>query len=243
MLSNYLTMALRLLWRERSYAAINIFGLAVGFALCLLVIQLAAYQLSVGDFHEKKDRVFRVMGPISHPRIHTTSGYTSSMPVPLGPALKEQLPEVEEAVRFSWNYPRLLRVGDKEGIYEKIGGVETGVFDMFSLPLLRGDPKTALARPHTLVLTEPLARRLFGESDPIGQVVRVNEEFDCEVTGIVGQPPSNSLLQFSATAFAGHRANGSVWLGLFRLLGLRAANARCRPCCGGCAHCRHRQGS
>ena len=198
MLGNYLTTALRLLWRERSYAAINIFGLAVGFCLCLLVIQLAAYQLSVGDFHEKKDRVFRVMGPISHPRIHTTSGYTSSMPVPLGPTLKEQLPEVEEAVRFSWNFPRLLRVGDKEGIYEKVSGVETGVFDMFSLPLLRGDPKTALARPHTLVLTEPLARRLFGESDPIGQVVRVNEQFDCEVTGIVGQPPSNSLLQFSA---------------------------------------------
>ena len=65
MLSNYLTTALRLLWRERSYAAINIFGLAVGFALCLLVIQLAAYQLSVGDFHEKKDRVFRVLGPPS----------------------------------------------------------------------------------------------------------------------------------------------------------------------------------
>ena len=197
MLGNYLTTALRLLWRERSYAAINVFGLAVGFALCLLVIQLAAYQLSVGDFHEKKDRVFRVLGPNSPPTV-TTSRYTSSMPVPLGPALEEQLPEVEEAVRFSWNFPRLLRVGDKEGIYEKVSGVETGVFDMFSLPLLRGDPKTALARPHTLVLTEPLARRLFGESDPIGQVVRVNEEFDCEVTGIVGQPPSNSLLQFSA---------------------------------------------
>ena len=197
MLGNYLTTALRLLWRERRYAAINIFGLAIGFALCLLVVQLAAYQLSVGDFHEKKDRVFRVLGPNSPPTV-TTSKYISSMPIPLGPTLKEQLPEVEEAVRFSWNYPRLLRVGDKEGIYEKVGGVETGVFDMFSLPLLRGDPKTALARPHTLVLTEPLARRLFGESDPIGQVVRVNEEFDCEVTGIVGQPPANSLLQFSA---------------------------------------------
>ena len=197
MLGNYLTTALRLLWRERSYAAINIFGLAIGFALCLLVVQLAAYQLSVGDFHEKKDRVFRVLGPDSPPTV-TTSKYISSMPIPLGPTLKEQLPEVEEAVRFSWNFPRLLRVGDKEGIYEKVSGVETGVFDMFSLPLLRGDPKTALVRPHTLVLTEPLARRLFGESDPIGQVVRVNEEFDCEVTGIVGQPPANSLLQFSA---------------------------------------------
>ena len=194
MLGNYLTTALRLLWRESSYAAINIFGLAIGFALCLLVIQLAAYQLSVGDFHEKKDRVFRVLGPPSWGEAQ----YTGSMPIPLGPALKEQLPEVEEAVRFSWNFPRLLRVGDKEGMYEKVSGVEAGVFDMFSLPLLRGDPKTALVRPHTLVLTEPLARRLFGESDPIGQVVRVNEKFDCEVTGIVAQPPSNSLLQFSA---------------------------------------------
>ena len=194
MLGNYLTTTLRLLWRERGYAAINIFGLAVGVCLCLLVVQLAAYQLSVGDFHEKKDRVFRVLGPPSWGEAQ----YTGSMPIPLGPALKEQLPEVEEAVRFSWNVPRLLRVGDKEGMYEKVSGVEAGVFDMFSLPLLRGDPKTALVRPHTLVLTEPLAHRLFGESDPIGQVVRVNEKFDCEVTGIVAQPPSNSLLQFSA---------------------------------------------
>ena len=78
---------------------------------------------------------------------------------------------------------------------------EAGVFDMFSLPLLRGDPQTALSRPHTLVLTEPLAHRLFGESDPIGEVVRVGgigKESDYEVTGIVGQPPASSLIQFSA---------------------------------------------
>ena len=193
MLGNYLTTTLRLLWRERSYAAINIFGLAIGFALCLLTVQLAAYQLSVGDFHEKKDRVFRVLGPA----LWVEAQYIGSMPIPLGPTLKEQLPEVEEAVRFSFDRLRLLRVGDEEGIYEKVRGVEAGVFDMFSLPLLRGDPKTALSRPYTIVLTEPLARRLFGESDPIGQVVRVGEEFDCEVTGIVGPLPSNSLLQFS----------------------------------------------
>ncbi len=193
MLGNNLTTALRLLWRERGYAAINIFGLAVGFCLCLLTVQLAAYQLSVGDFHEKKDRVFRVLGPPTWGEAQ----YSGSLPIPLGPTLKEQLPEVEEAVRFSFGYLRLLRVGDEEGIYERIGGVEAGVFDMFSLPLLRGDPKTALARPHTLVLTEPLARRLFGESDPIGQVVHV-EKFDYEVTGIVGPLPASSLLQFPA---------------------------------------------
>ena len=192
MLGNYLTTALRLLWRERGYAVINIFGLAVGFALCLLIVQFAAYQLSVGDFHEKKDRVFRVLGGSE------SSGYTGSVPMSLGPTLKEQLPAVEAAVRFNPSFSHLLRVGEREGISEEVLKVEAGVFDMFSLPLLRGDPKTALTRPYTLVLTEPLARRLFGEGDPIGQVVRVGEEFDCEVTGIVGQPPPSSLLQFSA---------------------------------------------
>ena len=194
MLGNYLTTALRLLWRERSYTAINVFGLAVGFALCLLIVQLADYQLAVGDFHEKKDRVYRVLGP----KFLQASGYSATLLIPLGPTLKEQLPEVEEAVRFSGRVPRLLRVGAKDGISEEMMTAEAGVFDMFSLPLLRGDPKTALTRPYTIVLTEPLARRLFGDNDPIGQVVRHDERFDCEITGIVGQPPSSSLLQFSA---------------------------------------------
>ena len=191
MLGNYLTTALRLLWRERGYAAINIFGLAVGFALCLLIIQLADYQLAIGDFHEKKDRVYRVLWKSS-------SGYEGALPVELGPTLKEQLPEVEEAVRFRPGRRGLLRVEAKDAIYEQVMLAEAGVFDMFSLPLLSGDPKTALSRPYTIVLTEPLAHRLFGESDPIGQVIRYEEDFDCEVTGIVGQPPSSSLLQFSA---------------------------------------------
>ncbi len=193
MLNNYLTTALRRLWRERGYAAINLFGLAIGFALCLLIGQFAAYQLSVGDFHDKKDRVFRVL----QSDVQDTE-YTGNVRIPLGPTLKEQLPEVEEAVRFSSSFPVPLRVGDQDGIYEEIRGVDAGVFDMFSLPLLRGDPKTALTRPYTMVLTEPLARRLFGDSDPIGQVVRVGDSSDYEVTGIVGQPPANSLLQFSA---------------------------------------------
>ena len=171
--------------------------------LCLLIVQLAAYQLSVGDFHEKKDRVYRVLEKedrIDHLLASWEwSEYSASLPIELGPTLEEQLPEVEEAVRFRpGRGPRLLRVGDKDGVSEKVIWTEASVFDVFSFQLLRGDPKTALTRPYTMVLTEPLARRLFGESDPIGQVVRVNEEFDCEVTGIVGQPPSSSLLQFSA---------------------------------------------
>ena len=197
MLANYLITAVRHLWRERGYAAINLFGLAVGLALCLLVMQLAAYQLSVGDLHEKKDRVYRILKH-QEPEGPLDARISSSMPLPLGPALKERIPEVEKTVRFSADLPRLFRVGDENGIYERARWVESSVFEMFGLPLLRGNPDTALSRPYTMVLTEPLARRLFGEDDPIGRVIRYNEAFDCEVTGIVGQPPPNSLLQFSA---------------------------------------------
>ena len=200
MLANYLTTALRHLWRERGYAAINLFGLAVGLALCLLVIQLAAYQLSVGDFHKEKNRVFRVIEKKDPRDWPADLGLRSAtLPLPLGPTLKERMPEVEETVRIAGEASPLLRVGDKNGI--RVSGVrraESSVFEMFSLSLLRGDPKTALSRPYTMVLTEPLAQRLFGEDDPIGQIVRYNEAIDCTVTGIVGQLPSNSLLQFSA---------------------------------------------
>ena len=195
MLGSYLTTALRHLWRERGYAAINLFGLAVGLALCLLVIQLAAHQLSVGDFHEKRDQLYRILKH-QEPEGLRDARITPSVPLPLGPTLKEQMPEVEETVRFDWDFPRPFRVGEKSGIYEKALWAESSVFEVFSLPLLRGDPKTALSRPYTMVLTEPLAQRLFGEDDPMGQVVRYNEAFDCVVTGIVGKPPSNSLLQF-----------------------------------------------
>ena len=191
MLRSYLTTALRHLWRERGYAAINLFGLAVGLALCLLVIQLAAYQLSVGDFHEKRDRLYRIL--------MRGERRLSNVANPLGPTLRDQVPEVEETVRFMPDHtPRVFRVGEESGIYEEALWTESSVFEMFSLPLLRGDSETALSRPYTMVLTEPLARRLFGQSDPMGQVIRYNEAFDCVVTGIVGKPPSTSLLQFSA---------------------------------------------
>ena len=88
MLGNYLTTALRLLWRERGYAAINIFGLAVGVCLCLLVVQLAAYQLSVGDFHEKKDRVFRVL--VSDTQ---NTEYTAGVRIPLDQPSRSNCPK------------------------------------------------------------------------------------------------------------------------------------------------------
>ena len=193
MLAHYLTTALRLLWRERGYAAINVFGLALGFSLCLLIIQFTSYQLAVGTFHENGDRVYRVLGPGWR-----GSGLNTSLPIHMGPTLEEQLPQVEEAVRFRGRWPVQLRLAGKEALSDWVLTAEDGVLQAFGFPLLRGDPQTALTRPYTMVLTEPLARRLFGDGDPMGQVIRVDERYDCEVTGIVAEPPPSSLLEFSA---------------------------------------------
>ena len=123
MLGNYLTTALRHLWRERGYAAINLFGLAVGLALCLLVIQLAAYQLSVGDFHEEKNRVFRVIEKKDPRDWPADLGLRSAtLPLPLGPTLKERIPEVEETVRFSSDLPRLFRLAKRAEYMRRLFG-------------------------------------------------------------------------------------------------------------------------
>ena len=193
MLLHYLTTALRLLWRERGYAAINVFGLAIGFSLCLLIIQFTSHQLAVGTFHENGDRIYRVLGPGWR-----GSAFGTSLPIHMGPALEDQLPQVEEAVRFRGKWPTQLRLAGRESLSDWVLMAEDGVLQVFGFPLLRGDPQTALVRPYTMVLTEPLARRLFGDDDPMGQVLRVDEEYDCEVTGIVAEPPPNSLLEFSA---------------------------------------------
>ena len=193
MLTHYLTTALRLLWRERGYAAINVFGLALGFSLCLLIIQFTSHQLAVGTFHENGDRIYRVLGPGWR-----GAAFNTSLPIHMGPALEEQLPQVEQAVRFRGRWPVRLRLAGKEGLAGNVLTAEDGVLQVFGFPLLRGDPQTALTRPYTMVLTEPLARRLFDDADPMGQLIRVDERYDCEVTGLVGQPPPNSLLQFQA---------------------------------------------
>ena len=193
MLLHYLTTALRLLWRERGYAAINVFGLAIGFSLCLLIIQFTSHQLAVGTFHENGDRIYRVLGPGWR-----GSAFGTSLPIHMGPALEDQLPQVEEAVRFRGKWPTQLRLAGRESLSDWVLMAEDGVLQVFGFPLLRGDPQTALVRPYTMVLTEPLARRLFGDDDPMGQVLRIDEEYDCEVTGIVAEPPTNSLLEFSA---------------------------------------------
>ena len=151
MLRNYLTTSLRLLWRQRGYAAVNVFGLAAGLAVCLVIGQFVAYQLSFDGFHEKRERIYRVLRSPSD-----SSGEVSAeQTAPLGPTLVAEIPQVEAVVRFNGGpWESLMRAPDGEGAYESSPVyADANVFDVFSIELLEGDPATALERPYTMVIT------------------------------------------------------------------------------------------
>jgi putative ABC transport system permease protein len=204
MLKNYIAVALRSLARHKIYSLINIFGLAVGLALCLIVIGHISYELSFEDFHENKDRIYRVNLKY---RAEDTELYSSLVMSPLGPALREGLPEIEKVAVFRIIGNIDLAIGE-DSFTERYEAAHEGfkydanVFcagpeylEIFTLPLVAGDPKTALKEPFTMLITEPAAQKYFRGKNPIGQVVKINDDFTCRITGILEEIPPNTQLQ------------------------------------------------
>jgi len=204
MLKNYVTVALRNLARHKIYSLINIFGLAVGLALCLIVIGHISYELGFEDFHENKDRIYRVNFKYLS---EDAERYSSLVMSPLGPALREGLPEAERMAIFRIIGNIDLSIGE-DSFSERYEGERAGykydanVFcaepeylEIFTLPLVAGDPKTALKEPFTMLITEPAAKKYFMGINPIGQVVKINDKLTCRITGVLKEIPSNTQLQ------------------------------------------------
>jgi putative ABC transport system permease protein len=199
MLRHYLTVALRVLRRDRGYAALNVVGLAVGLACAILIGITVRHDRSFDRFHEKADRTFRVL---TIDRAFGVSAQEVGMTLPpLGPALQETFPEVEVAVRLNAGGQQLLGRADApdQDLYaENVFFADSTLFRVFDFPLLQGDPAPALAEPATAVLSRSLAERLFADVDPVGQTVRLNREDLFRVTGVVADAPANSHLQYDA---------------------------------------------
>jgi len=196
MLRNYLTVAVRAFSRQKAYTLVNVAGLAVGMAVCLLIVLFVKHELSYDQFHDSGDRVVRVL------RESEAGDEMQLSAVVLGElaqGLSETLPGVERAVRV---HRRGGVVSSGVESYDEPGlaWADSGFFDVFSFPLLKGSPKTALARPGTAVVTESAAIRYFGTRDVIGRTLRANDRFDLEVTGVVGDVPSNTHLRFAVLA-------------------------------------------
>jgi putative ABC transport system permease protein len=196
---NYLKTALRKIRRQTGYSLINTAGLAVGMACCVLILLYVQHEWSFDRYHENSRRIFRLVAERKTP---DGTRFDATTPPPLGPALTRDLPSVAQVVRFLSpdNPTPLVARGDARFYEKKFVFADPSVFIVFTMPFLEGDPETALRKPYAVVLTASMARKYFGRSDPLGKTLRFNNAFDLEVTGVVADPPSNSILQFDLLA-------------------------------------------
>lgn len=227
MVSNYLKIALRTLRKHKGYAVINIGGLAIAMAACLLMVRYVQDELSYDRFHTNADQIYRVTVDLTN---QNTTTRRASLPYPAAPLLEADYPGIEQAVRFQGVLPNVIAYQDKQFIEERIFMVDGEVFDVFSFEMVQGDPATAI-RPGTVVLTESTARRYFGEANPLGQTLRYGNRADVEVTGVVRDVPQNAHFQFDVllayeTIFGSNMsfiANNWSWSGFYTYILLEEA--------------------
>jgi putative ABC transport system permease protein len=196
MFKNYLTVAVRNLLRHKVYSLINIAGLSVGMACTILILLWVQYELSYDRFHENADRIYRLT---ENWNLGATRGKWAVTNWPAGPTFQREYPEVIRAVRFRPLYNKVLCSYKTEKFF--IDGIllaDDTVFDIFSFPLISGDPGTALSTAFSIVITEEIAKKLFGTEDPIGKIIKVGDEEGVTVTGVMRNVPPNSHLSFRA---------------------------------------------
>jgi len=197
MLKNYFTIALRNILKYKFFSIINIAGLVIGMACCLMLFIYVQDELSYDRFHQGYENIYRVG---LHGRISTQDITTSSSNIPVGPAMKAEIPGVEDFLRLklsTYGGGLAMRHEDKLFTEEKIFYADSNFFEFFSFKLLKGEPHTVLSEPNSMVVTEELAIKFFGNEDPIGKTLIVgNDRKAVKITGIADKSPSNSHFHF-----------------------------------------------
>ncbi|RRB11912.1 FtsX-like permease family protein [Larkinella knui] len=197
MLGNYLKISLRNLWRNRLSSVISTVGLSVGLASGLTIFLLVNWLFSFDRYHTKADRTYWIVTDIRHDNLVPSD----ATPRPLGDVLRRDYPFVETAVRLELAFRKIIGTPDgKGGLAKKfeesrnIGFVEPQFFEVFDVKWAKGNPKTALTAPNTVVLSERYARKYFDDADPIGRTLRFDNQTNLTVTGLIKNPPSNTKL-------------------------------------------------
>ncbi|MGD2246525.1 MAG: ABC transporter permease [Candidatus Aminicenantes bacterium] len=202
---SYVKIALRKVKRHKGFSLINIAGLAIGMTACILILIWVQDELSYDRFHKNADQVFRINS------VDTSGGQTfiqAGSPAPLGQALMEEVPEVENFVRVQAGWGNWhLHYGEKRFLDEYLAAVGPAFFEIFQFPFIKGDPKTSLEDRYSIVLTEELAKKIFGDEDAFGKIIQLNNT-DMTVTGIIENLPRNSHLHFT---FAFPAVNMTKW--------------------------------
>ncbi len=189
MLLNYLKIAFRTLKKNKGYSFINIFGLAVGIAGCIVILIYIQNELSYDKYNKNYDRMYRVH---LSARISNNELNPAMSCAPCGPAFAEQIPEVENFVRIrNYGFP-VVRYKDKAFSEEKFYWVDSSFFDVFTARFIKGDPRTALREQNSVVITKSIADKYFGDENPVGKMINSDRRINYLVTGVIADFPVNS---------------------------------------------------
>ncbi|MDZ7289256.1 MAG: ABC transporter permease [candidate division KSB1 bacterium] len=214
MLKNYLKIAIRNLSKYKVYSLVNITSFVIGLICGILIIVYVLYEFSYDRFHRNAKNIYRLG------RETTTADRVIREPLSSAPtarALMKDLPEVVNTARIGFCGKTIVSFEEKKFYEEHISYADPSVFQIFTLPMTSGDPKTALVRPYSVVITKDVATKYFGMENPVGKVLRFNNQYDYLVTGVMENIPDNSHLEFDMlcsieTLYAQKNPNLENWL-------------------------------
>jgi len=192
MITNFFKIAWRNLLRNKSFSIINISGLAIGMAAATLIFLWIQNEKNYDQFHSEKARIYEAWNKAQF------SGKLqcwNTTPKILARTVEKDIPEIERAVRVHWQRKFLFSIGEKR-LSVPGNMVDTGFLQMFSFPLIKGDPQTALNNGYSIILTEALAKKIYGDEDPMGKVIKIDNKDNFTVTGVLKDLPNNTRFNF-----------------------------------------------
>ena len=195
MFGSYFKTTIRNLKQGKGFSFINIAGLAIGMAVCILILLYVQDELNYDSFHEFKDRIYRVERGYLDEDGSPRGGYPSAAPS-FAPFLVQDFPEIEHAVRLFQLSGAMFSYRERSFVEERVFFAEHDIFQVLTLPLIKGDPDRALQEPGKVVLSETLARKYFGDEDPLGKELLMDDQHLLEVTGVMEDMPANSHIHF-----------------------------------------------
>lgn len=193
MLKNYLKTALRNFRSNKFYTSLNIIGLAIGLATCFLILLYVKDELSYDRYNTHADRIYRINNEI---RFGGNDLDIAQTPALLGAEAVKALPQVEQYTRLRWRGNFLVKKGSTNLREDRAAYADSTLFELFSLPMIDGDPTTALKEPRSMVITEKIAQKYFGRTEVTGQYLTINDTASYRITGVIRNVPSNTHFNF-----------------------------------------------
>jgi putative ABC transport system permease protein len=197
MFKNHMKIALRNILRNKAFSVINISGLAIGMACCVLILLFVQDELTYDSYHEKADQIYRLIA------VNKSAGeerYIAPIGAPVAEIFDSTLPEVQKVVRFHRGSRVLVEYRDKRFFEERFFFGDPTVFDVFDFPIIGGNPQMALSTPYAVVITETAAEKYFGDDDPVGKSITVDKSYSYNITAVMKDVPSNSHFHFDFLA-------------------------------------------